>query len=165
MLRQLLHEHSLKHNGIKPVSVYKEHGSHLKLYNGRGMHLPLPLALKQDLGSSPYSKGLLIYIPGLIQFSSVSQSCLTLWNSTDCSTPGFPVHHHLLEIAQTHVHRLGDVIQPSYPLSSPSPPAFNLSQHQGLFQGVSSSFFFSFVFISWRLITLQYCSGFCRTLT
>ena len=139
MLRQLLHEHSLKHIGIKPLSVYKEHGSHLKLYSGRGMHLPLPLALKQeDLGSSPYCKGLLIYVPGLIQFSSVAQSCLTLCDPMDCSTPGFPVHHQLLELAQIHVHRVGDAIQPSHPLSSPSPLTFNLSQHQGLFQGVSS---------------------------
>ena len=51
----------------------------------------------------------------------------------DCSTPGFPVHHQFLELAQTHVHRVSDSIQPSHPLSSPSPPAFNLSQHQGLF--------------------------------
>ena len=50
----------------------------------------------------------------------------------DCSTPGFPVHHQLLELTQTHIHRVGDVIQPSHPLSSPSPPTFNLSQHQGL---------------------------------
>ena len=57
----------------------------------------------------------------------------------DCSTPGLPVHHQLLELAQTHVHLIGDAIQPSHPPSSPSPPAFNLSQHQGLFQGVSSS--------------------------
>ena len=56
----------------------------------------------------------------------------------DCSTPGFPVHHQLLEPAQTHVHRVGDAIQPSHPLSSPSPPTFNLSQHPGLFQSVSS---------------------------
>ena len=56
----------------------------------------------------------------------------------DCSTPGFLVLHHVLEFAQTHVHRLGDAIQPSHPLSSPSPPAFNLSQHQGLFKWVSS---------------------------
>jgi len=55
----------------------------------------------------------------------------------DCSMPGFPVHHQLLELAQTHVHRVGDAIQPSYSLSSPSPPTFNLSQHQGLFQWVS----------------------------
>ena len=75
----------------------------------------------------------------LIQFSSVAQLCPTLCNPTDCSTPGFPVHHQLRELAQTHVHRVGDAIHPSHPLSSPSPPAFNLSQHQGLFQGVSSS--------------------------
>ena len=56
----------------------------------------------------------------------------------DCSTPGFPVHHQLPELAQTHVHGVSDVIQPSHPLSAPYPPAFNLSQHQGLFQGVSS---------------------------
>ena len=56
----------------------------------------------------------------------------------DCSMPGFPVHHQLLELVQTHVHQAFDAIQPSHPLSSPSYPAFNLSQHQGLFQGVSS---------------------------
>ena len=76
------------------------------------------------------------------QFSSVSlaaQPCLTLCNSTDCRMPGFPVHHQLPELTQTHIHRVGDAIQPSHPLSSPSSPALNLSQHQGLFQGVSSS--------------------------
>ena len=72
------------------------------------------------------------------QFNSVAQSCLTVCNPTDCSVPGFPVHHQLPELAQTHVHRVGDAVQPSHPLSSPSPPAFNLSQHQGLFQWVSS---------------------------
>ena len=68
------------------------------------------------------------------QFSSVTQSCLTLCDPMDCSTPGFPVHHQLPELAQTHVHRVSDAIQPSDPLSSPSPPAFSLSQHQSLFQ-------------------------------
>ena len=72
------------------------------------------------------------------QFSLIAQSCPTLCNPIDCSTPGFPVDHHLPELVQTHVHRVGDAIQPSHPLSSPSPPAFNLSQHQGLFQRVSS---------------------------
>ena len=67
-------------------------------------------------------------------FSSVAHSCLTLCNPMDCSTPGLPVHHQLPELTQTHVHCVGDAIQPSHPLSSPSPPAFNLSQHQGLFQ-------------------------------
>ena len=74
-----------------------------------------------------------------VRFSSIAQSCLTLCNPTDCSTPGFPVHHQLPELAQTHVLRVGDAIHPSHPLSSPSPPAFNLSQHHGLLQGVSSS--------------------------
>ena len=72
------------------------------------------------------------------QFSSVTQSCSTLCNPMDCSTPGLPVHRHLLAFTQTHVHCVGDAIQPSHPLSSPSSPAFNLSQHQGLFQWVSS---------------------------
>ena len=70
---------------------------------------------------------------------SVTQLCLTLCNPMDCSTPGFPVLHHHLESAQTRVHWVGDAIQPSHPSSFPSPPAFNLSQHQGLFQWVSSS--------------------------
>ena len=69
-----------------------------------------------------------------VQFSSVAQLCLTLCDPMDCSTPGFPVHHQLLELAQTHVHEVGDAIQPSHPVLSPFPPAFNLSQHQGLFQ-------------------------------
>ena len=72
------------------------------------------------------------------QFSSVAQSCPTLCDPMDCSMPGSPVHRQLLELAQTHIHWVGDAIQPSHPLSSPS-PAFNLSQHQGLFQWVSSS--------------------------
>ena len=70
---------------------------------------------------------------------SVAQFCLTLCNPMNCSTPGFPVHHQLPDLAQTHVYRVSDVIQPSHSLSSSSPPAFNLSQHQGLFQWVSSS--------------------------
>ena len=64
--------------------------------------------------------------------------CLTLCDPTNCSTPGSPVLHYLPEFAQTHVHWIGDVIQPSYPLSPPSPPALNLSQHLGLFQWVYS---------------------------
>ena len=74
-----------------------------------------------------------------LQFSSVTQSCPTLCDPMDCGTPGFPVHPQLPEFTQTPVHHISDAIQPSHPLSSPSPPAFNLSQHQGLFQWVSSS--------------------------
>ena len=73
------------------------------------------------------------------QFSSVIQSCPTLCDPVDCSTPGFPVHHQLPEFTQIHVHQVGDAIQPSHPLSSPSLSALILSQHQGLFQWVSSS--------------------------
>ena len=76
---------------------------------------------------------------GSVHFISVAQSCPTLCDSMIRSTPGLPVHHKLPEFPQTHVHWVSDVIQPSHPLSSPSPPAFNLSQHQGLFQWVSSS--------------------------
>ena len=73
-----------------------------------------------------------------VQFSSVAQSCPTLWDPMNRSTPGLPVHHQLLEFTQTHVHRVSNTIQPPHPLSSPSPPAFNLSQHQGVFQWVGS---------------------------
>ena len=73
-----------------------------------------------------------------VRFSSIAQSCPTLCNPTDCSTPGLPVHHQLLEFTQTHVYWVSDAIQASHPLSSLSPPTFNLSQHQGLFKWVSS---------------------------
>ena len=73
-----------------------------------------------------------------LKISSV-QSCPTLCDPMDCSTPALPVHHQLLELTQTQIHWVSDATQPSHPLSSPSPPAFNLSQHQGLFQGASSS--------------------------
>ena len=74
-----------------------------------------------------------------VQFSLVTQSCLTLCNPVNCSTPVLPVHHQFLEFTQTYAHRVSDVIQPSHPLSSPSPPAPNPSQHQSLFQWVNSS--------------------------
>ena len=73
-----------------------------------------------------------------VQFSSVDQSCPTLCDPMNCSTPGLPVHHQLPEFTQTHIHRVGDAIQPSHPLLSPFPPALNPSQHQGLFQWVNS---------------------------
>ena len=75
----------------------------------------------------------------IVQFSSVAQSCPTLCDPMKRSMPGLPVHQQLREFTQTHVHRVSDAIQPSHPLSSPSPPALNLSQHQDLFKWVSSS--------------------------
>ena len=74
-----------------------------------------------------------------VQFSSVSQSCLTLCEPMNCSTPGLPVHHQLPEFTQTHAHWVSDATQPSHPLSSPSPPAHNPLQYQGLFKWVNSS--------------------------
>ena len=74
-----------------------------------------------------------------VQFNSVTQSCLTLCDPMNRSMPGLPVHHHLLEFTQTHVHQVRDAIQPSHPRSSSSPPAPNPSQHQSLFQKVNSS--------------------------
>ena len=71
-----------------------------------------------------------------VHFSSVTQSCPTLCDPMDCSMPGFPVHHQLPDLTQTHVHQVGDAIQPSHPLLSPLSPAFNLSHNQGLFQWV-----------------------------
>ena len=87
--------------------------------------LKLNIQKTKTVASSPISS---------VQFSSVAQSCLTLCNPMNRSTPGLPVHHQLPEFTQTHAHRVSDAIQPSHPLSSPSPPAPNPSQHQSLFQ-------------------------------
>ena len=100
--------------------------------------------IQLSLGSTEKSGSRTLRIPKSviengIQFSSVAQSCPTLCNPLDCSTPVFPVHHQLPELVQTPIHRAGDGIQPFHPLSSPSQPAFNLSQHRDLFQCVSSS--------------------------
>ena len=81
----------------------------------------------------------LLPIAWRFQFSSVTQSCPTLCDPMNCSTPGLSIHHQLPEFTQTHVHRVSDAIQPSHPLSSPSPPAPTPSQHQSLFQWVNSS--------------------------
>ena len=92
---------------------------------------PCSTILQADsLPSEPPGKPIFIYQFHLVQ----SQLCLTLCNPMDCSTSGFPVHHQLPEFTQTHVHQVSDAIQPSHPLASPSPPALNLSQHQGLFE-------------------------------
>ena len=90
-------------------------------------------------GKEEVWKRKVIWSKWISQFSSVTESCPSLCNPMNCSTPGLPVHHLLPEFTKSHVHQVGDTIQPSHPLSSLSPPALNLSQHQGLFQGVSSS--------------------------
>ena len=91
-----------------------------------------PIPQLKSINSSALS---ILYSPSVyIQFSSVAQSCLTLCDPMNCSTPGLPVHHQLPEFTQTHVHRVRDAIQLSHPLSSPSPPAPNPSQYQSFFQ-------------------------------
>ena len=104
--------------------------------------MPFPPA---DISGYPWvgsgmrkSKGSFCFLFCFQSVSSVAQSCLTLCNPMDYSMPGFPVPHQLPEPTQTHVHRVGDAIQPSHPLSSPSSPTFNFSQHRGLSQWVSS---------------------------
>ena len=95
------------------------------------------LYLEQFLYFASYVPSCLFWVlsvPFSVRFSSVAQSCLTLCDPMNCSMPGLPVHHQLPEFTQTHVHRVSDAIQPYHPLSSPSPPAPNPSQHQGLFQ-------------------------------
>ena len=97
----------------------------------------LPVLLTYKLVLLTYKLAINWWFPGLppsVQFSSVAQSCLTLFDPMNSSTPGLPVHHQHPEFTQTHIHRVGDAIQPSHPLSSPSPPAPNPSQHQSLFQ-------------------------------
>ena len=84
------------------------------------------------------SRGLVTIFSSSSKFSSVAQLCPILCDPMDCSMPGLPVHHQLPELVEIHVHRVNDAIQPSHPLSSPS-PAFNLSQHQGLFQSFPAS--------------------------
>ena len=98
------------------------------------------LAAKNIIKINLFQIGYILCLSVLsVQFSSVAQSCPTLCSPMNRSMPGLPVHHKLPELTQTHVHRVGDAIQPSHSLSSPSPPASNLSQHQGLFQWVNSS--------------------------
>ena len=122
-----------------------------------GCHFENSLLLSQDTLSkdillslwpffsscSPQNRSQLspLYInPIYFSLSSVTQSCPTLCDAMNCSTPRLPVHHQLPEFTQTHVHWVSDAIQQYHPLSSPSPPALNLSQHQGLFKWVSSSY-------------------------
>ena len=102
--------------------------------------MPYFLSITSNLCSQPFCPVLKEWSnDSSVQFTSEAQSCLTLHDPMACSMPGFPVHHQFRESTQTHVHWVGDAIQPSHPLSSPSPPAFNLSHHQVFFQWVSYS--------------------------
>ena len=99
-----------------------------QLISASYMHNQSNILISKALNHIPYSHSHVLTFNS-VQFSSVAQSCPTLCNPMNCSTPGLPVHHHLPEFTQTHVHRAGDAIQPSHPLLSPIPPAPNPSQH------------------------------------
>ena len=99
----------------------------------------LPLSLIKEISGCGISGGYICLLALSVQFGSVTQSCLSLCDPMNRSMPGLPVHHQLLQFTQTHVHWVGNAIQPSHPLSSLSPPAPSPSQHQGLFQWVNSS--------------------------
>ena len=112
-----------------------------KDFRAIGSQTKYPLCMERP-GSPPFLRtpnGIQGDISEILQFSSVAQSYPTLHNLMDHSTPGLPVHHQLPESTQTHLHWVGGAIQPSHPLLSTSPPAPNLSQHQGLFKWISSS--------------------------
>ena len=111
--------------GAQPSSRYNS----IQTFVGKVMSLLFNTLSRFVIAFLPRSKCLPVFA-----VCSVTHSHLTLCNPMDCSTPGFPVHHQLRKLTQTHVYWVGDAIQPSHPLSSPSPPALNLSQHQGLFQ-------------------------------
>ena len=116
----------------QPVSSWVKHVLPPSIPGSETHHPPSPT--RQILPPAPKPP---LAIQQVCPVSSVTQSCPILHDPMDCSTPGLPVHHQLLEFTQTHVHWVGDAIQPSHPLSSPSPPTFNLSQHQG--KSISSS--------------------------
>ena len=122
------------YNGIPLTIKRKQLLSHEKTWKKYKCTL-----LSKRNQSKKFTKCVIPNIWHSVQFSSVAQSCLTLCDPMNCSTPGLPVRHQLPEFTQTQVHRVSDAIQPSHPLLSPSPPAPNPSQHQGLFQWVNSS--------------------------
>ena len=124
------------------VMLSKAHlTSHSRMSGSRSVITPLWLSgsWRSFLYSSVYSCHLLLISSASVAAAKSLQSCPTLCDPMNCSTPGLPVHHKLPEFIQTQVHRVSDAIQPSHPLASPSPPAPNPSQHQSLFQWVNSS--------------------------
>ena len=140
-LRSLLQHHSSKASILQHSAFFTVQLSHPYMTNGKtiavtrrtfvGKVMSLLLNMLSRLGITFLPRTLLFF--KWHQIRSVAQSCLTLCDPMNCSMPGLPVHHQLPEFTQTHVHQVGDAIQPSHPVSSPSPPALNPSQHQSLF--------------------------------
>ena len=124
--------------GIKTKLIYSFLNSIIEWQKSRWRGFWLYFVLPSEICSVDYRILQEFWWPYGCCYCSVPKLCLTLCDPMDCSMPGSPILHYLPEFAQTHVHRVSDAIQPSHPLLPPSPPAFNLSQHQGLFQWVSS---------------------------
>ena len=126
---------------VKEFSLIPSRTNHGEKYSVQtntvpGLKIKLYIQNKKKIKEKIFSFG---KSKTLVQFSSIAQSCPTLFDPMNCSTPGLPVHHQLTEFTQTHIHRVSDAIQPSHPLSSPFPPAPKPSNHQSLFQWVNSS--------------------------
>ena len=136
-LKSLLQHHGSKASILQHSAFFTVQLSHPYMTTGKNIVLTRRTFVDKvmSLLFNMLSRLVITFLPrSSVQFSSVAQSCLTLCDPMNRSTPGLPVHHHLTEFTQTHVHRVSDAIQPSHPLSSPSPPAPNPSQHQSLFQ-------------------------------
>ena len=147
-LRSLLQHHSSNTSILWCSAFFTVQLSHPYMTTGK------TIALTRRTITGKVMSLLFNMLSRLVQFSSVTQSCPTLCDSMNCSTPGLPVPHQLPEFTQNHVHRVGDAIQPSHPLSFPSPDP-NPSQHQSLFQWVNSSHEVAKVLEYWSI----YCSG------
>ena len=134
-------KHSNDLNRLLKIKKYDRRNKNVNRWIARQSWENLPESRTQKTLSSPQILKQRERIKKLetASVTSVTQLCLTPCNPMDYSMPGFPVHHQLPELTQVHVHQVSDAIRPSHPLSSASPPAFNLSQHQGLFQWGSSS--------------------------
>ena len=134
-LSDYLRPHGLQHARLPCPSPTPGEKNHYSVYQGlRKRKNRVVVLLFNGYRVSVLQDEKVLEICYDFQFSSVAQSCPTICDPMNCSTPGLPVHHQIPESTQTHVHCVSDAIQPSRPLLSPSPPALNLSQHQGLFK-------------------------------
>ena len=151
-LKSLLQQHSSKASILRRSAFFTVQLSHPYMTTGKTIALTRWTLVGKVMSLLLNMLSRFFYVTGKKTFPtrdilvfyiccSVAQSCPSLCNPTNCSMPGFPILHHYLELAQTHIHQVGDTIQPSHPLSPPSPPAFNLAQHQGSF--LMSQFFTS----------------------
>ena len=142
ILKSLLQHHSWKASILRRSAFFKIQLSHPDITTGKTIALTRRTFVGKvtSLLFNILSRFVIAFLPRsrLNQIRSVAQSCPTLWDPMNRSTPDLPVHHQFPEFTQTHVHRVSDAIQPSHPLSSPSPPAPNPFQHQSLFQWVNS---------------------------